>query len=312
MSEVCFSGFSAADFPAGVSLRAGKVRDIIDTGEELVITVTDRISAFDRVLAVIPLKGEILSRLSLWWFDKTKDVCPNHIEKRLSARTTVVRKVNIIPVEVIVRGYLTGSAWRDYSAGRRVSGLELPPGMRKNQKFDTPLVTPSTKESEGHDEPVSGKEIVSRGIVPADVWNQVHEKAVALFRRGAEIAAARGLILVDTKYEFGLAPEGGLILADEAHTPDSSRYWYAGGYEEIFRAGGEQRQLDKEFFRNWLAARGFTGDGDAPVIPDSVREAVSLRYVESFEAITGEKFTRKAFPFEAEREIVKIYISRNT
>jgi phosphoribosylaminoimidazole-succinocarboxamide synthase len=312
MSGDCFEGFSAGDFPAGVSLYTGKVRDVIDIGDELLITVTDRISAFDRVLAVIPSKGEILSRVSLWWFEKTKDVCPNHIIKSLSGRTTVVRKVKIIPIEVVVRGYLTGSAWRDYSAGKAVSGVRLPPGMKKNQRFDTPLITPSTKEAEGHDEPVSEDEIMRRGIVPADVWNQVHEKAIALFQRGAETAAGQGLILVDTKYEFGLAPDGGLVLADELHTPDSSRFWYAAGYEEIFRAGGEQRQLDKEYFRGWLMEQGFMGDGEAPEIPDSVREGVSRRYIEAYEAIIGEKFTKNPLSFEAEREIVKTYIGRNT
>ncbi|MDR1931613.1 MAG: phosphoribosylaminoimidazolesuccinocarboxamide synthase [Spirochaetales bacterium] len=308
MSDTLFRGFSAGDLPAGTSLHAGKARDIIDLGDRLLLTVTDRISAFDRVLTAIRSKGEILSRVSLWWFDRTRDVCPNHIIESLSARTTVVRKVKIIPAEVVVRGYLTGSAWRDYAAGRAVPGASLPAGMKKNQKFEAPVITPSTKEAVGHDEPVSGEELVRRGLVPAKVWLQVCEKALALFRRGAEIAASRGLILVDTKYEFGLAPDGGLVLADELHTPDSSRYWYANSYDEIFRAGGEQRQLDKEFFRSWLIARGFMGEGEAPEIPDSVREAVSQRYIEAFEAITGEKFTEKSLSFEAEREITQLYI----
>jgi phosphoribosylaminoimidazole-succinocarboxamide synthase len=311
MSEDCFPGFSAGDFPAGVSLYTGKARDIIDLGNELLITVTDRISAFDRVLALIPAKGEILSRISLWWFDKTRDVCPNHITARLSARTTLVRKVKIIPIEVVVRGYLTGSAWRDYAGGKAVSGLRLAPGMKKDQIFETPLITPSTKEAAGHDEPISEREIVERGIAPADVWGRVREKALALFRRGTEIAASRGLILVDTKYEFGLLPGGELILADELHTPDSSRYWYSASYEEIFRAGGRQRQLDKEYFRSWLIDQGFMGDGEAPSIPDSLRNEVSARYIEAYEAIIGEKFTKNSLPFEAEREILQRYICRN-
>ncbi|MDR3199971.1 MAG: phosphoribosylaminoimidazolesuccinocarboxamide synthase, partial [Spirochaetales bacterium] len=269
MSDTLFQGFSADDLPAGTSLYSGKARDVVDLGDRLLITVTDRISAFDRVLAAIRSKGEILNRVSLWWFDKTSDVCPNHILESLSSRTTVVRKVKIIPVEVVVRGYLTGSAWRDYTAGKAVSGVSLPAGMKKNQRFDTPLITPSTKEAVGHDEPISEDEIVRRGIAPADVWNQVHEKAIELFRRGTQVAAERALILVDTKYEFGLAPDGTLVLADELHTPDSSRYWYASGYEENFRSGGEQRQLDKEFFRSWLIEQGFMGDGEAPEIPDS-------------------------------------------
>jgi phosphoribosylaminoimidazole-succinocarboxamide synthase len=311
MSEDCFSGFSAKDFPAGVSLYTGKARDVIDLGEEILITVTDRISAFDRVLALIPSKGEILSRVSLWWFDRTRDVCPNHIKAVLSARTTVVRKVKIIPIEVVVRGYLTGSAWRDYSAGKAVSGVRLPPGLRKDQAFETPLITPSTKEASGHDQPVSEQEIVERGIVSGDLWSKVREKAVALFRRASEIAASRGLILVDTKYEFGLLPGGELVIADELHTPDSSRYWYAAAYQENFQAGGGQRQLDKEYFREWLIAQGYMGDGQAPFIPDSVREGVSRRYIEAYEAIIGEKFTKKSLPFEAERKILQNYIGRN-
>jgi phosphoribosylaminoimidazole-succinocarboxamide synthase len=309
MSDDCFAGFSPDDLPPGVSLYTGKVRDVLDIGDKLIITVTDRISAFDRVLSTIPCKGEILSRVSLWWFEKTRDVCPNHIIESLSARTTVVRKVKIIPVEVVVRGYLTGSAWRDYSAGKAVSGLTLPAGMKKNQAFAQPLITPSTKEAEGHDEPISEDEIVRRGIVPAAVWNTVHEKAVALFRRGTEIAAGHGLILVDTKYEFGLLPDGTLLLADEIHTPDSSRYWYSGSYDEIFRAGGEQRQLDKEFFRDWLMQQGFMGDGEAPAIPDSVRKQVSARYIEAYEAIICEKFSKKSLSVQAERTNLQLYIA---
>jgi phosphoribosylaminoimidazole-succinocarboxamide synthase len=311
MCEDCFPGFSEEDFPPGVCLHRGKVRDLVDLGDELLVTVTDRISAFDRVLALIPSKGEILSRVSLWWFEATQDVCPNHIAASLSARTTLVRKAKIIPIEVVVRGYLTGSAWRDYSAGKAVSGLRLPPGMRKNQIFETPLITPSTKEASGHDEPISEQEIVDRGIASEDVWNQVHEKAIALFRRGSRLAASRGLILVDTKYEFGLLPGGGLVLADELHTPDSSRYWYSEGYDESFRAGSQPRQLDKEYFREWLMERGFMGDGQPPPIPDSLRRELSLRYIEAYEAIIGKNFTKNALPFEAEREIVQRYICRN-
>ncbi|MDR1626928.1 MAG: phosphoribosylaminoimidazolesuccinocarboxamide synthase [Spirochaetia bacterium] len=311
MGDDCFAGFSSGDFPPGVSLRTGKVRDLVDLGDELLITVTDRISAFDRVLALIPSKGEILSRVSLWWFDATKDVCPNHTAAILSARTTVVRKAKIIPIEVVVRGYLAGSAWRDYSAGRAVSGLRLAPGMRQNQILGTPLITPCTKEASGHDEPISEADIVGRGIASADLWGQVREKALALFRRGTQVAASRGLILVDTKYEFGLLPGGGLVLADELHTPDSSRYWYSAGYEESFRAGLQPRQLDKEHFRGWLIDRGFMGDGQPPPIPDSLRQEVSLRYIEAYKAIIGKNFTKKALPFEAERKIVQRYIYRN-
>jgi phosphoribosylaminoimidazole-succinocarboxamide synthase len=308
MNDNCFAGFTAADLPEGTRLYTGKVRDVIDLGDRLLITVTDRISAFDRVLSAIPAKGEILSRTSAWWFEKTRDVCPNHVLESLSARTTLVRKAKIIPVELVVRAYLTGSAWRDYSAGRVVSGLTLPAGMKKNQAFETPLITPSTKEASGHDQPISEEEIIRRGLASAAVWEQARACALEIFRRGMRIAAQHGLILVDTKYEFGLLPDGRLILADELHTPDSSRYWYADSYDEIFRAGGEQRQLDKEYFRGWLIAQGFMGSGEAPQIPDSVREEVSLRYIEAYEAITGEKFEKKSLSFEAERKILQLYI----
>lgn len=307
----CFSGFSAGDFPSGARLFTGKVRDVLDLGDRLIITVTDRISAFDRVLACIPRKGEILSRVSLRWFSQTSDIVPNHVLEPLSARTTVVRKAKIIPLEVVVRGYLTGSAWRDYSAGRAVSGVRLPAGMRKNEVFPLPLITPSTKEEAGHDEPVSEEEIVRRSIASPRVWEDVRECALALFRRGKEIAASRGLILVDTKYEFGLLPDGSLVLADEIHTPDSSRYWYAEGYERLFASGAEQRQLDKEFFRAWLIEKGYMGEGEPPAIPDSVREEVSRRYIEAYEAIMGEKFVSNSLSFEAERKIVLVYIGQS-
>jgi phosphoribosylaminoimidazole-succinocarboxamide synthase len=289
----------------------GKVRDVIDLGDRLLIIVTDRISAFDRVLAAIPHKGEVLSRISLAWFDETRDLVENHILEPLTPRTTVVRKARVLPVEVVVRGYLTGSAWRDYDSGHPVSGIVLPGGMRKNQAFDTPLLTPSTKEEQGkHDEPVSEAEIIRRGIVSPELWEKVRESALALFVRGTEVARKRGLILVDTKYEFGVLPEGGLILVDEIHTPDSSRYWYAESYKETFRSGGDPRQLDKEFFRKWLLDRGFKGDGPAPEIPEDVREEVSRRYIEAFEAVLGEKFVPKSPEIEAEREIVLSYIAK--
>lgn len=293
-------------------MYTGKVRDVVDLGDRLLIVVTDRISAFDRVLAAIPHKGEVLNRVSLAWFDETRDVLENHILEPLTARTTAVRKARVVPVEVVVRGYLTGSAWRDYSTGHPVSGISLPAGMRKNQAFERPLLTPSTKEEHGrHDEPVSEEEIIRRGIVSSDLWARVREAALALFKRGTDIARKRGLILVDTKYEFGTLPGGGLILVDELHTPDSSRYWYGETYDEIFRSGGEQRQLDKEFFRKWLLDQGFQGDGPAPDIPDRVREEVSRRYIEAYEAVRGEKFIAKSLEIEAEREIVLSYIAKH-
>ena len=220
--------------PAGVPVRRGKVRDVVDLGGELLITTTDRISAFDKVLGTIPCKGEVLNTLSLFWFRATSDIIANHIREEISARTVRAVTCDILPVEVVVRGYLTGSAWRDYQQGATVSGIRLPPGMRFNERFATPLLTPSTKEEQGrHDRPISRKEIVASGIVKKGLWESIEEASLALFRRGTELAASQGLILVDTKYEFGLH-EGRLTLADELHTPDSSRYWFADTWNELF------------------------------------------------------------------------------
>jgi phosphoribosylaminoimidazole-succinocarboxamide synthase len=290
--------------PTGLTVHSGKVRDVIDLGSELIITTTDRVSAFDRILGLVPYKGEILNRLSLFWFEKTQDIVPNHIIDQVSGRTVRAAKCTVFPVEVVVRGYLTGSAWRDYQAGRAVSGVTLPSGLRFNERLDQPIITPSTKEEQGaHDRPISAREIVTSGLVPPHLWTQIEQSALALFRRGTEIAAERGLILVDTKYEFGML-DGQLILADEVHTPDSSRYFYADTYKSRFEAGERQRQMDKEFLRNWLADHGFTGDGDPPVIPETVIEELSNRYRTTFGEITGNRFTSEGLSPEAERETI--------
>jgi phosphoribosylaminoimidazole-succinocarboxamide synthase len=208
------------------------------------------------------------------------------------------------PVELVVRGYLTGSAWRDYQAGRPVSGIQLPSGLSYCQAFPSPLITPSTKEASGHDVPMSPAEIVSSGRVDADLWAQIEKAALALFARGQELAAARGLILVDTKYEFGLS-NGTLLVADEIHTPDSSRYWYAADYPGRFASGLEQRELDKETFRRWLVDRGFSGDGEAPGITDEVRIQTAVRYAQAYEAITGEIFQ----PIHQEAQAARIALA---
>ena len=213
-----FQGILSGDLPDGTDLFKGKVRDIISLKDEMLILTSDRISAFDRILSTIPCKGEVLNLLSLYWFDQTKDIIPNHIRERVSARTVRVSKCRVLPVEVVIRGYLTGSAWRDYQEGKAVSGIALPPGMRNNQRFETPLITPSTKAEQGdHDMPISGPEIVSSGLVEEKLWQEVEEKALALFARGTEKAAERGLILVDTKYEFGLL-EGKLVGTLKRHS----------------------------------------------------------------------------------------------
>jgi len=212
---------------------------------------------------------------------------------------------------VVVRGYLTGSAYRAYQEGKPVSGIHLPKGMKKNEPFPKPLITPSTKEAVGvHDEPISEDEILRRKILSPALWEQVKDKALAIFQRGTEIARKRGLILVDTKYEFGLSEDGTLYLVDELHTPDSSRYWYLSSYEEAFIKGEDPRQLDKEYFRGWLLSRGFQGNGPAPEIPLEVRRAVSERYIEAFEAIEGIPFRPLAGNPEAETQIVLSYLER--
>ncbi len=295
--------------PQDVMLESGKVRDIFELDGELLISTTDRVSAFDRILALVPFKGEILNRISLYWFSKTAHIIPNHLLEQVTARTVRVRRCTVLPVEVVVRGYLTGSAWRDYQAGRPVSGVKLPSGMRFNQKFPTPLITPSTKEALGkHDRPVSAAEIVESGMVEEGVWREVERAALALFEQGSQIARDRGLILVDTKYEFGLR-DGTLTLVDEVHTPDSSRYWYAEGYDELFAAGERQRQMDKEYLRNWLADHGFTGEGEPPGIPPEILSELSRRYITTFEEITGSTFRSEGLPAEAERQKIMYHLS---
>ncbi len=286
--------------PEGTPISRGKVRDVVDLGRELLLTTTDRISAFDRVLTTIPCKGEVLNTISNFWFAAARDIIPNHVREEVSPRTVRAVKCAVVPIEVVVRSYLTGSAWRDYQAGKTVSGIRLPAGMRFSQRFASPLLTPSTKEEKGlHDRPISREEIIAEGRVSRSLWEQIETVSRALFQRGTEIAARSGLILVDTKYEFGL-DNGILTLVDEVHTPDSSRYWYADTYETLFQAGSPQRELDKEYLRQWLLARGWKGDGDAPLIPDDVRVEVARKYVTAWETITGKRFVPQARGAEEE------------
>jgi phosphoribosylaminoimidazole-succinocarboxamide synthase len=256
------------------------------------------------VLATVPGKGEVLNTLTLFWMDRTADIVPNHLLERVSARTVRAARCDVVPVEVVVRGYLTGSALRDYQADRPVSGIRLPPGMRPSQRFETPLLTPSTKEAGGlHDRPVSRDELLAGGLVPRGLWAEIERTALALFRRGSEVAAANGLILVDTKYEFGLH-RGTLTLVDEVHTPDSSRYWYADTYHRLFEAGERQRELDKEYLRQWLLERGFKGDGEPPAIPSEVLLEVAWRYVTAWQTITGTDLVPRSLDAAAESQLV--------
>jgi phosphoribosylaminoimidazole-succinocarboxamide synthase len=290
--------------PPGTRVSRGKVRDVVDLGTELLLTTTDRISAFDRVLTTVPCKGEVLNTISNFWFAAARDIVPNHVREEVSPRTVRAVKCSVVPIEVVVRGYLTGSAWRDYQAGKPVSGIKLPDGMKFNQRFASPLLTPSTKEEKGlHDRPISREEIISEGRVAKGLWEQIETVSRALFQRGTEIAARGGLILVDTKYEFGL-DNGSLTLVDEMHTPDSSRYWYADTYESLFGSGSPQRELDKEYLRQWLLARGWKGDGEAPPIPDDIRVEVARKYITAWETITGKRFVPQARGAEEESALV--------
>lgn len=282
------------------SIYHGKVRDVIDAGDHLVMITTDRISAFDRPLGNIDGKGEVLNQLALYWFEETADLVENHIVESLGPRSTVVNKATMVPVEVVVRGYLTGSAWKAYASGGSVPGLVVPAGMRAHQKLAVPQITPTTKAPVGeHDEPIDREGILARGLCTPELWASIEKTALKLFARGTELLAERGLILVDTKYEFGLY-EGRLILCDEIHTPDCSRFWFADDYEAAFAAGREPQKLDKEYLRNWLAAQGFSGVGPVPTIPAEVFAETRKRYVDAFERITGRKFAFSGLSVEAE------------
>lgn len=278
------------------SLYVGKVRDVYNIADEmLVMVVSDRISAFDVVLPKgIPFKGQILNTIAAKFLDATADIVPNWKISTPDPMVTLGKKCEPLKLEVIVRGYLAGSAWREYQSGmRELCGIKLPEGMKENDKFPTPIITPTTKADEGHDENISKEEAIAQGIVSAEDYALLEKYAIALFQRGTEIAAKRGLILVDTKYEFGKIGDQ-IILIDEIHTPDSSRYFYAEGYEERQAKGEKQRQLSKEFVREWLMENGFQGkEGQkVPEMTEEIVNSISERYMELYEQITGEKFEK--------------------
>ena len=295
MNALTTTNFS---FPAQTSVYHGKVRDVYFIGDELLCMVaTDRISAFDVILPKgIPFKGQILNQIAARFLNATRDIVPNWLLATPDPMVSIGYRCEGYPIEMIVRGYLCGSAWRAYKSGiREICGVQLPEGMRENEKFPMPIITPTTKAEIGtHDEDISREEIISRGLVPEDEYNKIEQYALALFQRGQEIAAKHGLILVDTKYEFGKF-HGQVMLMDEVHTPDSSRYFYADGYAERFAAGEPQRQLSKEFVREWLMDNGFQGkEGQhVPEMTPSVIQGITDRYVELFEGITGEKFVKE-------------------
>lgn len=271
----------------------GKVRDNYVSGEVRYLVTTDRLSCFDRVVTTIPFKGQVLTDLAGYWFDRSSDIVQNHLIDIPDPNVMVVKNCKILPIEVVVRGYLTGSAWRDYEAGRPVSGIALPAGLQPSEKLPSVIVTPSTKAEKGaHDRPISEDDIVGSGLVSARLWQELREIALALFARGTEEAAKRGLILVDTKYEFGMFGSK-LILADEIHTIDSSRYWKQSTYSERFQRRETPEMLDKEPVRQWLLSKGFTGDGRVPEFTDQHRIEISRHYVNSLELITGRSFEGK-------------------
>jgi phosphoribosylaminoimidazole-succinocarboxamide synthase len=283
------------DLPGLGELYRGKVRDNYIRGDRIVMVTTDRVSAFDHVLGTIPFKGEVLSRLTLFWFDKVKDIAPTHVIDSPDPSVMVVKKAKPLPIELVIRGYITGSLWRDYQAGKAGAyGIEWPQGLRKDQKFDRPIITPSTKAEYGkHDEPISEREILGQKIVAPEVWKEATAIAHRLFARGQEWASKQGLILVDTKYEMGIA-DGKLVVIDEIHTPDSSRYWVASGYEERLARAQDQEMLDKENIRQWLIREhGFSGHGKPPPLTDDVRVMLARKYIEVFERLTGQTFDSK-------------------
>ena len=294
------------NFPGQQSVYHGKVRDVYNiNGEKLVMVATDRISAFDVVLPKgIPFKGQMLNQIAAKFLDATTDICPNWKTATPDPMVTVGVMCEGFPVEMIVRGYLCGSAWRAYKSGvREICGVKLPEGMKENQKFPEPIITPTTKAEIGeHDTDISKEEILAKGLATPEEYAILEKYTMALFKRGTEIAAERGLILVDTKYEFG-KHNGTIYLMDEIHTPDSSRYFYSEGYEERFATGEPQKQLSKEFVREWLMDNGFQGkEGQqVPEMTDEIVTSISERYIELYEHITGEKFVKEDTSNIAER-----------
>jgi phosphoribosylaminoimidazole-succinocarboxamide synthase len=289
--ENCITRTNVSDF--GEPYR-GKVRDVYSLGDDMLgIVASDRISAFDHIMKqAIPYKGQILNMLAAFSFEKVDDLIATHIIDVPHPNVTIAKKCDPIPIEVVIRACLTGHAWRVYKSGERIlCGVELADGMRENQKFDEPILTPATKAQEGHDEDISEAEILRKGIVKEELWYEIREKAFQIFERGQHIAAKQGLILVDTKYEFGMY-KGELTLIDEIHTADSSRYFYADVYEKRLAENRPQKQLSKEFLREWLMEQGFKGkEGQKlPDLPDEFRVEVYRRYTELFKQLTGKDF----------------------
>ena len=285
--------------------QSGKVREWYPlSGDLRLLITTDRLSAFDRILASVPYKGQVLNQLSAWWFDKTADIIPNHKLSLPDPNALVAIVAQPLPVEVVVRGYITGvtftSLWYRYSVGEReIYGHRFPEGLRKNQILPEPIITPTTKGGPtGHDERLTCNEVVTKGLLDAELWDEVQVAALAIYKRGQKLAAKAGLILVDTKYEFGLTPDGKLLLIDEAHTPDSSRYWKKDSYKKRFARDEEPENFDKEFVRLAYAEKNYRGDGPPPEMSGDLWVAAGRRYIAIYEMLTGQKFKPGAYPAE--------------
>jgi len=281
--------------------KTGKVRDIYDQGDKLILITTDRHSSFDRIIAHVPWKGQVLNQVSDWWFDRTKDIIGNHVLETPDPNVTVAKKVNVVPIEAVVRGYLTGvtdtSIWTRYLAGKcDFGGLVLPSGIKKNQQLPSPIFDPTTKE-DTHDRALTPSQIIAEGFITAKLFERVKEVSLAIFARGQEIAAHQGLILVDTKYEFGIDDKDGLILIDEIHTPDSSRFWQLASYKRRFENGEEPEYFDKEFLRIWFKEHCDPyKDKKLPDAPTELVEELSRRYIQMYEQITEKKFAHGKTP----------------
>ena len=286
--QYCLSEFDIDNF--GDKYR-GKVRDNFHFEDKIAMVTSDRVSAFDHVLGTIPFKGQILTEIANFWFDKTSDIVKNHIISKPDPQVMIVKKAKTLPIEIIIRGYITGSLWRDYCDGKGDQyGFPLPQNLKKNQKFGSPIVTPTTKEEYGlHDQPISKEEIIKQGLVDKGIYELAEKYSLQLFERGQDWASKQGLILVDTKYEFGMVGDE-LIVIDEIHTPDSSRYWVKEGYQERYDSNEDQKMLDKENIRQWLIDRGFSGEGTPPDLSDDIRVFLAEQYISLYKKITGKDF----------------------
>jgi phosphoribosylaminoimidazole-succinocarboxamide synthase len=293
---------TAVDLPFLGAKTSGKVRDLYQHGDQLLLITTDRLSAFDRILGVVPFKGQVLNGLAAFWFDQTQSIIGNHFLASPDPNVTVARRCRPLPVEVVVRGYITGvtttALWYRYSQGERtIYGIDFPDGLRKNDPLPEPIITPTTKAAHGgHDERITSQQVVEMGLATEQQWAQVSAAALALFQRGQEIARQAGLILVDTKYEFGVAADGEVLLIDEVHTPDSSRFWLADSYPARHAAGEEPENYDKEFVRLAYAAEGYRGEGEPLPLPVDLAVQAAGRYIDIYERLTGQPFVPGELP----------------